>query len=302
MFGKRVWLAAALIGTLVLTAACGQQGDDNAKKDSAQNATQITFNGSSTLAPVISKIGTNFTEKNGTWNKVDSSLPDGHIEIVVAPGGSGAGVKALLDKNADFGLIARELKDSEKDKIKDCKQYKVGIDALTIAVNPNNPISKIKDNLTSDEIKKIFSGEYKTWNQVDPSLPETEIIVVTRDIGGGAHEVFKQKIMGDAKVADTAIQAPSMGALVQKIIENENAIGYASFGVSAQNAGKVVPLNVDGVAATKDTILDGSYKIQRPLIIVGSGDLSPIQKAFMDYIHSADGMAIVEEMGFIPTK
>jgi phosphate transport system substrate-binding protein len=302
MFGKRVWLAAALISALLLTAACGQQGDTGSKKDAAQDTTKITFNGSSTLSPVISKIGTNFTEKNGTWKKAADSLPDSQIEIVVSPGGSGAGVKAVLDKKADFGLIARELKESEKSKIPDCKQYKVGIDALTIAVNPNNPITKIKDTLTSEEIKKIFSGEYKTWNQVDPSLPEKEIIVVTRDIGGGAHEVFQNKIMGDARVVDTAIQAPSMGALVQKIIENENAIGYASFGVSAQNAGKVTALKVDGIEATKETILDGSYKIQRPLIIVGSGELSPIQKTFMDYIRSAEGISVVEDMGFIPTK
>ena len=64
---------------------------------------------------------------------------------------------------------------------------------LTIAVNPENPLYAVKDNLTKEEIIKIFSGEYKTWNQVDPSLPEQEIIVVTRDLGGGAHEVFQQK-------------------------------------------------------------------------------------------------------------
>ena len=108
--------------------------------------------------------------------------------------------------------------------------------------------------------------------------------------------------MGDTKVVDSAIQAPSMGALVTKIIENENAIGYASYGVSAQNAGKLTSMKVDGIMATPETILDGSYKIQRPLIIVGSGELTPIQKAFMDYIRSEAGIAIVRDLGFVPTK
>lgn len=297
---KNVLLSVTTACLLVLAAGCGSQQDNGAA--SSATSAQVSFNGSTTLAPVISKMGTEFTDQYGTWQKVDSSLPNEKIDIVVSPGGSGAGIKAVLDKTADFGLVAREVKQSERDKIKDCKEYKVGIDALTIAVNPNNPLVKIKDSLTSDEIKKIFSGEYKTWNQVDPSLPDTEIVVVTRDIGGGAHEVFQQKIMGDAKVVDTATQAPSMGALVAKIIENENAIGYASYGISAQNKGKLTALKVDGVEATPETILDGSYKIQRPLIIVGSGELTGIQKAFMDYIRSDKGLKIIEDMGFIPVK
>ena len=254
------------------------------------------------MAPVVTKAGTAFTEQYGKWNKADSSLPDADIVINVTSGGSGAGIKALLDGTADFGLVAREVKSSEKEKIKNYQEYKVGIDALTIAVNPNNPIAKIKDNLTSDQIKKIFSGEYKTWNEVDPSLPATEIVVVTRDLGGGAHEVFQDKIMGDTKVTDKAIQAPSMGALVAKIIENENAVGYASYGVAKQNEGKIFALKVDGVAATPETIVDGSYKIQRPLLIVGSGELTKVQKAFMDYLRSDAGQKLIEAMGFIPVK
>lgn len=86
-----------------------------------------------------------------------------------------------------------------------------------------------------------------------------------------------------------------MGALVAKIIENENAIGYASYGVSKQNEGKLFQLKVDGVAAAPDTITDGAYKIQRPLLIVGSGKLKAIQKAFMDYLRSDAGMAVIEK-------
>jgi phosphate transport system substrate-binding protein len=293
---KSIILVSALVSVMMLLTACGSKEAEKAKP------AQIMFNGSSTLAPVISKLATDFTEKNVKWNKVNSSLPDSDISIYVSSGGSGAGIKAMLDGASDFGLVSREVKDSEKAKIKDYKEYKVGIDALTIAVNPKNPITKIKDNLTTEEVKKIFSGEYTTWNQVDPSLPDKEIVVVTRDIGGGAHEVFQQKVLGDAKVAKTTIQAPSMGALVAKIIENEYAIGYASIGVSKQNAGKLVALKVDGVEANPQTIRDGSYKIQRPLIIVGKGELTPLQKSFMDYVQSDAGMQMLEKMGFIPIR
>lgn len=263
---------------------------------------QILFNGSSTLAPVMASISTNFIEGFVTWDKVDASLPKENIAIYVSAGGSGQGVKSVVDRTSDFGMVARTVKDSEKEQLPELKEFKVGIDALTLGVNPNNPVLAIKDNLTKDEIIKIFSGEYKTWKDLDSSLPDKEIIVVTRDIGGGAHEVFQSKIMGDVDVKADAIQAPSMGALVTKIIENEYAIGYASFGVVNQNAGNIATLKVDGVEATEENIINGTYIIQRPLIVIINGELTAPQQSFMDYVMSDEGMEVVESMGFVPIK
>ena len=126
--------------------------------------------------------------------------------------------------------------------------------------------------------------------------------MITRDIKGGAHEVFQKNIMGDTEVSSEAIQASSMGELVQDIIDNKYAIGYASFGVANQNAGKVVTLKVNGVEPTKENIIDGSYIIQRPLLIVGSGDPTDVQQAFLDVILGETGQKTVEDMGFIPMK
>ncbi len=277
-----------------------QPVDNESKSD--EFSSQILFNGSSTLAPVMASISTNFIEGFVTWDKVDASFPEKNIAIYVSAGGSGQGVKSVIDKTSDFGMVARSVKDSEKEQIPNLKEFKVGIDALTLGVNPNNPVLNVKDNLTKDEIVKIFSGEFKTWKDLDSSLPEKEIIVVTRDIGGGAHEVFQSKIMGDVQVKADAIQAPSMGALVTKIIENEYAIGYASFGVVNQNAGKVSTLMVDGVEASKENIVNGSYIIQRPLIAIYDGELTAPQQAFIDYVMSDDGMSVIESMGFVPVK
>lgn len=263
---------------------------------------QIMFNGSSTLAPVIAKISTNFIEEYVTWDKVDASYPEENIAIYVSSGGSGQGVKSVIDGSSDFGMVARSIKDIEKEQMTNLKEFKVGIDALTLAVNPNNPVLTVKNNLTKEEIVKIFSGEYKTWKDLDSTLPEKEIVVVTRDIGGGAHEVFQSKIMGDVEVKADAIQAPSMGALVTKIIENEYAIGYASFGIVNQNKDKIVTLKVDDVDATIDNIVSGSYIIQRPLIAMINGELTAPQQSFIDYLMGEEGLSVVESMGFIPVK
>ncbi len=279
-----------------------QQPDSNNEQKPDKFVPQILFNGSSTLAPVMASISTNFIEGFVTWDKADASFPEENIAIYVSAGGSGQGVKSVIDKTSDFGMIARTVKDSEKEKLTDLKEFKVGVDALTLGVNPQNPVLTVKDNLTTDEIVKIFSGEFKTWKDLDSSLPDKEIIVITRDIGGGAHEVFQSKIMGDVQVKADAIQAPSMGALVTKIMENEYAIGYASFGVVNQNKGKVATLKVNEVEATKENILNGSYIIQRPLIALFNGEPTAPQQVFMDYVMSPEGMEVVESMGFVPAK
>ena len=287
---KKRFLSIALTLAMVSSMAvgCGSSKSDSAdskKEESAKTeasadteSNQILFNGSSTLAPVITSMATTFFDTYGTWDAYDSSLPKEDIAIYVSAGGSGQGTKAVIDGTATFGMVARSVKDEEKEAIKDL------------------------DNLTTEQIVGLFSGEYATWKDLDSSLPDEEVVVITRDINGGAHEVFQKNIMGDTEVKADAIQASSMGELVQDIIDNQYAIGYASFGVANQNEGKVTPLKVNGVAATKENILDGSYIIQRPLLLVGSGDPTDVQQAFLDYVLGDEGQKTVEDMGFIPMK
>lgn len=298
-----ILLCMLLIIAMALT-GCKSTEAGTTESPQAENEfkAQITFNGSSTLAPVISAIATDFIEGKTTWNNVDSSFPEENIAIYVSAGGSGAGVKAVLEDTTDFGMLSREIKDEEKEKIGDVKDFKLGLDALTISINPENPLAELKDDLSTEEVKKIFAGEYKFWDEVDSDLPHNEIVVVIRDLSGGAHEVFQNSIMGDTQVRQDAIQSPSMGALVTKIIENKDAIGYASFGMVNQNKGKLIPLKVDGVEPTEENIVNGSYKISRPLIVVKKGELTPEQQAFMDVITSEEGAVIIEKMGFVPLR
>lgn len=298
---KRISLL--LIALVLVTSLFGcRNNEDTSTIVENEFKSQMTFNGSSTLAPVISAIATDFIEANTTWDKVDASFPDKNISIYVSAGGSGAGVKSVIEGTSDFGMLARGVKDEEKEKIGDMKEFVLGIDALTISINPENPLVKLKDSLSTEEIMKIFSGEYKYWDDLDDSLEHKEIVVVIRDLGGGAHEVFQKSIMGDVQVREDAIQSPSMGALVTKIIENKDAIGYASFGMVNQNVGKLIPLKVDGIEPTEENIVNGSYKVSRPLIVVKRGELTSEQKAFMDFVLSDKGSEIIAKMGFVPTN
>ena len=85
-------------------------------------------------------------------------------------------------------MTARTVKEEEKKAIGDYHEFHIGTDALTISVNPDNKVCQVKPNLTKDELVKIFSGEYRTWNNLDPALAK-EIVAVIRDIGGGSRSV-----------------------------------------------------------------------------------------------------------------
>lgn len=298
---KKIGLLLIVMVLIASLAGC-KKDDIGSNGGESKFRAQMTFNGSSTLAPVISAIATDFIEGNTTWDKVDSSFPEENISIYVSAGGSGAGVKSVIEDTSDFGMLARGVKSEEKEKVGDIKEFVLGIDALTISINPENPLVKLKDSLSTEEIMKVFSGEYKYWDDLDKSLEHKEIVVVIRDLGGGAHEVFQKSIMGDVQVREDAIQSPSMGALVTKIIENKDAIGYASFGMVNQNVGKLIPLKVDGVEPTEENIISGSYKVSRPLIVIKKGDLTPEQQLFMNFVLSAEGAQIIEKMGFVPAN
>lgn len=314
MKNKKVIALLMAMSISIVAVGCGAKESKDDSKNNGTNVTstennsekqevgQLILSGSSTLAPVVNEIITNFTETHKTWSSVDSTYGDEKIDIVVAEGGSGAAIKGLLDDTSNFGLVSRPVKEEEKASLEGYSEYNLGTDALTISINPENELLKYKEGLSTEELSKIFSGEFKYWDDVDKNLPHEEIVVITRDISGGAHQVFQEKVMGDTEVSPNVIQASSMGALVTKIIENKNAIGYASFGVVNQNEGKVSPIKIDGIEPTAENILSGSYKISRPLLIISKGDLSPAEQAFIDACTSEEGMKVVKDLGFVPAK
>lgn len=262
---------------------------------------QIHFCGSSSLAPVIASIGASYLDEYGTWDQVNPAFPAEEIDIAVTSGGSGDGPSGVIDGTADFGMLARAVKDGEKEKLGEgYAEYMVAFDALTISVNKNNPVCAIMDDLDTDTIRKIFSGEIAYWDELDASLEHKEIVVVIRDLSGGAAEVFEKNVMQGTPISENAIQTASMGALAAKIVENEYAIGYAGYGVYNQNLDSLFAFKVNGAEATEENILNGSYTIQRPVLFVTNRELDAAEDAFVNYIFSDIGRQIVIENGYIP--
>ena len=303
-------LLLALVMTLAL-AACGQNADTDTNGDtnsdpSAETEFQsnILFCGSTSLYPIISSLASSFTEEYVKWNAVAPSFPEENISIYVAPGGSGVGVSAAIDGTADFGMLARDIKDSEVEALgENYSQYIVARDALTVSVNASNPVCSVMDDMSTDLIRQIFAGEITTWDQVDPSLPAEAINVYIRDLSGGAYEVFQKAIMGESEVTASATQSASMTELATNIANDPWGIGYAGFGAynKANANGQVLfAMKVDGIEANEENIISGDYTVQRPVMFVTGAPVTESEQAFIDYVFSQTGYDVVVANGYIP--
>lgn len=301
--------AATTAAPAETTAAEATQAEEKAEETTAAPAEEkfqssVLFCGSTSLYPIISSLASSFTEEYVTWDKVDSSLPSENISIYVAPGGSGVGVSAAVDRTADFGMLARDIKDSEIEALgADYQAFIVARDALTVSVNAENPICQVTDDLSTETIRQIFAGEITTWDQVEASLPAEAINVYIRDLSGGAYEVFQKAVMGDSEVTAAATQSASMTELATNIANDPWGIGYAGFGAynKANANGQVLQaMKVDGVEATVENIVGDVYKIQRPVMFVTGDKLTESEQAFVDYVFSQKGYDVTEANGYIP--
>jgi len=139
-----------------------------------------------------------------------------------------------------------------------------------------------------------------------PAALTSDIVVVSREDGSGTRGAFielfgvEQKDADGKKVDYTTLDAEivnSGSVVLQTVVGNDSAIGYISLGSLNDT---VKALQIDGADATVANVKDGSYKISRPFNIVTKAEVSESAKAFIDYILSAEGQAVVADSHYIP--
>ncbi len=244
----------------------------------------VEIAGSTSVQPLVEDLAKAFSAK----------YPD--VKINIQGGGSSVGVSSAADGTADIGNVSRALKDAEKAELKD---YTIALDGITVAVNPKNPVSA----LTAEQVTRIFKGEIKNWKEVGGA--DQPIIVIIREASSGTRdgfqEFFKLQEKVDGKltefVTEDSVQTNDNGSMMTNIAGKEGAIGYCSLG-SAN--GTVKLLSVDGVAPTEATILDGTYKYQRPFVMATKGEAQGLAKAFIEWVMGDEGKAIVAGKYIVP--
>ncbi len=248
-------------------------------------AGDIVINGSTTVLPVVQKVGEAYMEANPSVN------------ISLSGGGSGNGVKALIDNLTDIAMASRKIKDSEVEKAKkngvEPHAFAVGLDALVPVVHPSNPVA----DLSLEQLRDIYTGKIENWSEVGGK--DGEIVVVSRDTSSGTYETWEHFVMKGERVMPGALLQASNGAVVQALSKNPNAIGYIGFGYLNDD---VKATKVGGLEATPETALNKSWPLARELWLYTNGAPAGDVKGFMDYALSAEGQKYVKEVGFIPFK
>ena len=272
----------ALLLTLMLTlslAACGSDSntDNSDNNDSAAVTGTVSTDGSTSMEKVIGALGESFMAAN-----------EG-VEFTYNPTGSGAGITAAQEGRCDIGLSSRALKDEEK--AGGLKETVLAYDGIAIIVNPENPVN----DLTLDQIAKLYTGEITNWKDVGGN--DAEVVLIGREAASGTRDGF-ESITGTKDKCQYRQELTSTGDVITAVSPNPDAIGYASL---ASIKDSVKTLNVDGVTPSETTVKDGSYKVQRPfvLVTVEGKELTPVAQKFFDYITSPDAAAIIAKAGAV---
>lgn len=214
------------------------------------------------------------------------------IRIFIAGGGSGVGVQKVGHGLVDIGNTGRPLSQDEIKKY-GLKSFSFAIDGVAVVVSPQNPI----EDLTYEQLKKIFSGEIENWKEVGG--PDWQINLYSRDEASGTRAVFWKKALNKGKISEKATIVPSNGAMKVAISRDLRGIGYMSIGHIDSS---VKPVKLNGVFPSQENAINGKYPVVRKLYMNTKGEPKGLVKAFIDYILSSEGAKIIEKYGFIPIK
>ena len=246
-------------------------------------ADSVVIKGSTTVLPVA----------QGTLEAFMKANPD--VQMSLSGGGSGEGIKALIDKTTDIATSSREIKDKEielaKSKGINPVAHVVAFDAIIPVVHPKNKVS----NLTIDQLSQIYQGNITNWKEVGGD--DLKIVVISRDSSSGTFESWDHFVMKKAKVTPRAQMLASNGALVTAVSKNRYAIAYLGIGYVNKS---VKPLQVKGATASIQTAMSKEYPFSRELYMYTNGEPQGQTAKYISFVKSADGQKIVAREGFVP--
>lgn len=206
--------------------------------------------------------------------------------------GSDAGVKLAIDGSIDLGYISRDLRAAEKGTV---ESIAIGASGTGVGVNSVNTVKA----LTKDQVVKIFSGQITDWKDVGGA--PGKIRVLLREPESSTRGAFETYFFGSAKpvYAKDAIEVFQIDETLKALSSFKDSIGMMTMNATSFNSTDVKLVTIDNIAATRETLANGTYPIRRPLFFVyntDTGKLKPAVRAFIDWVKSADGQKIIANL------
>ena len=260
------------------SSAAGTSASEASSTATEELSGTLSMNGSTSMEKVIKAVNGAFMEKNKG------------VTVNLNLTGSGTGIQEASEGKCDIGNSSRKLKDEEAEKL---DATVVGLDGIALVVNPANKL----EDITLEDLAKVYSGEITNWKELGGD--DKSIVVIGREDGSGTRDGFESIVMGD-KEPKYAQELESTGSVINAVATTDGAIGYASL---ANVDETVKALKIGGVEATEENVKSGAYEVQRPFICATlKGSDNKLVKAYLDFILSEEGQALVLAQGAVPVK
>ncbi|MDR0321333.1 MAG: phosphate ABC transporter substrate-binding protein [Treponema sp.] len=261
---EKLLKATAVIILIGITVSC-----------TGRSALRVVVAGSTSVQPYVELLAEEF----------DHLHPGSDIDI--QGGGSSAGITAAGSGIADIGMSSRALKTDEQNLF----VIEIAKDGLAVIVNPGNSIT----NLTIEQVRGIYSAEIKDWSELGGA--RARIHIIAREEGSGTRTAFEELVMGERRITPRAIVQDSNGAVRQLVAGDPNSIGFISLGLVDQT---VKAVDLEGVTASRENVINGSYTLFRPFLLIAKTQPTGLAMNFIDFILSPEGKKLMIDEGLIP--
>ena len=220
------------------------------------------------------------------------------VSFEIAAEGSTTGITAVIDSTAQIGMSSRRANPTEasagKAKGITLKPIIVAYDGIAIIVHADNPVK----SLTKRQVERIFTGDVSDWSAVGGN--PGPISIYTRNTASGTYSDFKDLAMKRRDYAPSSQKMAGNEQIAAEVAGNPNGIGYV--GLAYMDTPGTAVVVIDDSTPSKAAVQSKAYPYARPTFYYTNGEPEGEAANFVDFTLSAEGQAIVEQVGFVPVN